>query len=630
MLSFQDVTLRRNGEVLLEHLSLTLYQGQKVGLVGANGIGKTSLFKLILGELEADQGDVELNRQVRIAHMAQEVSGTDETALSYVLSGDIELTQIQAKIADAERDQNFEPLGALFEALTDHDGFTAEARAEQLLVGLGFKTEDFQQPISAFSGGWRVRLNLARTLMQPSDLLLLDEPTNHLDLDAIFWLVNWIARYSGTLILISHDREFLDECVQHIAFMAKQRIQFYAGNYSAFELLRADQLRDQAKQYEKQQKNIAHMESFIRRFRYKESKARQAQSRIKALERLTRVEAVHQASPFQFSIREADRQSDPLIALQDAELGYDAAVLTHVNLSLAPGDRLGLLGINGAGKSTLIKSIQGTLPLIKGERTPGLHLKIGYFSQHQVDDLDLQLSPMNHLQRLAPTVSELELRTYLGGFQFQGDQVEQPARQMSGGEKARLALAIVSFQQPNLLLLDEPTNHLDMQMRQALATAMNTFAGAILLISHDQYLLTSTVDAFLLVQGGQVSAFKGSLEDYRAQLDLINEAKPTHDVNGPIATQVTRSTEPKPKDRGQGHKRLRQLTTRVHTIENRISQLAEQLKVIEADLAQPSLYEHAQSEALDVLLKDQSAVKEAIAQLEEEWFGLENERDQLT
>jgi len=628
MLAFQNVTLRRNGEILIEGLSLTLYQGQKVGLVGANGIGKTSLFKMILGELDVDTGDMDLSPQIRIAHMAQEIPSSSQSAMAYVLSGDAALTQVKDEIAEAEQRQDFESIGQLFEVLADLDGYTADARAEQLLTGLGFSREDFSQPLANFSGGWRVRLNLARTLMQPSDLLLLDEPTNHLDLDAIFWLASWIQTYPGTMILISHDREFLDDCVHHVAYMANNRIQLYAGNYSAFELLRADQLRDQARQYEKQQKSIAHMESFIRRFRYKESKARQAQSRIKALERLSRVEAVHEASPFQFRIREAQRQSDPLITLQDADLGYDDPILKGVSLSLSPGDRIGLLGVNGAGKSTLIKSLQGILPLLEGERVPGLHLTMGYFSQHQVDDLDLRLAPLTHLQRLAPTVSELNIRTFLGGFNFQGDQVEKPAAHLSGGEKARLALAIVSFQQPNLLLLDEPTNHLDMQMRQALATAMNTFGGAIIIISHDRYLLSSTVEQFLLVHNGGVEPYEGSLGDYRANLVLpgTDDAK----SDGQSSTSEVAHLQGQAKPKVENYKRQRQITTRVATIENRITRLNEKLSDIEANLAQPIHYEDPRSESLQSLLRDQASLRDQITALEEEWLELETERDNLT
>ena len=635
MLSFQNMSLRRNGELLIEQLSLTIYQGQKVGLVGANGIGKTSLFKLILGELDADIGQLGLSPGTRIAHMAQEIPGADVSALEYVVSGDSALVAVRTRLAQAEQNAQFDKVAQLFEELKDLDGFSAEARAEQLLVGLGFDEATFNNPLKSFSGGWRVRLNLARTLMKPSDLLLLDEPTNHLDLDAIFWLASWIQGYQGTLILISHDREFLDDCVLHIAYMANQKVMLYSGNYTAFETLRAEQLLDQTRQFEKQQKSIHHMEDFIRRFRYKESKARQAQSRIKALERLTRVEAVHEASPFRFSIREASRQSDPLLQLRDANLGYDKPILSNLNLSFSPGDRFGLLGVNGAGKSTLVKSLEGTLPLIDGERIEGLHLKTGYFSQHQVDDLDLQMCPLEHLQQLDPKANELKLRTFLGGFSFQGEQVETKAANFSGGEKARLALAIVSFQQPNLLLLDEPTNHLDMQMRQALATAMNTFEGAILVISHDRYLLSSTVDAFLLIRDGRIQPFEGTLSDYRSGL----EAKPgipddatsramTTTSQGEAAAASSSSTMVGQAPKSD-HKRQRQITTRLKTIETRLARLSEKVSLVEQALSDPQHYSDPDSPTLQGLLRDRESLQSQTGDLEEEWLGLESERESL-
>ena len=633
MLSFQNMSLRRNGELLIEQLALTIYQGQKVGLVGANGIGKTSLFKLILGELDADIGQLDLSADIRIAHMAQEIPGADVTALEYVVSGDSDLVAVKARLAQAEQNAQFDKVAQLFEEIKDLDGFSAEARAEQLLVGLGFSETTFENPLKSFSGGWRVRLNLARTLMKPSDLLLLDEPTNHLDLDAIFWLASWIQAYQGTLILISHDREFLDDCVLHIAYMANQKVTLYSGNYSAFETLRAEQLIDQARQFEKQQKTIHHMEDFIRRFRYKESKARQAQSRIKALERLTRVEAVHEASPFRFSIREASRQSDPLLQLRNANLGYTDPILSNLNLSFSPGDRFGLLGVNGAGKSTLVKSLEGTLPLIDGERLEGLHLKTGYFSQHQVDDLDLERCPLEHLQQLDPKANELKLRTFLGGFNFQGEQVETKAANFSGGEKARLALAIVSFQQPNLLLLDEPTNHLDMQMRQALATAMNTFEGAILVISHDRYLLSSTVDSFLLIRDGRIQPFEGTLSDYRLGL----EAKPVvtdHPIGagaeaglGPAVADHNTPVVQAPK---ADHKRQRQIATRIKTIETRLARLSEKMAETEQALSDPKHYSDPDSPTLQGLLRERVSLQGQIDDFEEEWLRLESEREALS
>ena len=623
MLSFQNLSLRRGPLLLIDQVSLTIYAGQKVGLIGANGIGKTSLFKLILGELDSDQGQVDLSRGLRIAHMAQELPAETTPAIDYVLSGDEALNRVQQQLTDAENNEQYDRIGKLFEQVTDLDGFSAKARAAQLMVGLGFSESTFDDPLASFSGGWRVRLNLARTLMKPSDLLLLDEPTNHLDLDAIFWLASWIQNYQGTLLLISHDREFLDDCVGYIAHMSNQSITLYSGNYSGFETLRAEQLKDQARQFEKQQTSIKHMEDFIRRFRYKDSKAKQAQSRIKALERLDRVAAVHEASPFRFSFRESAKQSDPLISLQDATLGYTSPVLSNINLSFAPGDRLGLLGVNGAGKSTLIKSLTGDLPLINGERVEGLHLKVGYFSQHQVDDLDLSKSPISQLQQIDPSASELKIRTFLGSFNFSGDRVDASAIHFSGGEKARLALAIVSFTQPNLLLLDEPTNHLDMEMRQALATAMNAFHGAIVLISHDRYLLGSTVERFLLVEHGAVTSFEGNLSDYGAGLASEPKIKPTQ--SSKPESSANDSVPLKSAAPQKNHKRNRQIATRIRTIDSRLTRLNEKRKAVEEALSDPEHYSDSSSPTLQPLLRDQQALIEQIEALEEEWLNLEDE-----
>ncbi|MGB2329675.1 MAG: ABC-F family ATP-binding cassette domain-containing protein [Pseudomonadales bacterium] len=624
MLSFQNLSLRRGPSLLIDQVSLTIYAGQKVGLIGANGIGKTSLFKLILGELDSDQGQIDLSRGLRIAHMAQELPAETTPAIDYVLSGDVELSRVQQQLTEAQNAEQYDRIGKLFEQVTDLDGFSARARAAQLMVGLGFETSTFEEPLAHFSGGWRVRLNLARTLMKPSDLLLLDEPTNHLDLDAIFWLAGWIQNYQGTLLLISHDREFLDDCVNCIAHMSNQNITLYSGNYSGFETLRAEQLKDQARQFEKQQSSIKHMEDFIRRFRYKDSKAKQAQSRIKALERLDRVAAVHESSPFRFSFRQAAKQSDPLISLRDATLGYTAPVLSSVNLTFAPGDRLGLLGVNGAGKSTLIKSLTGDIPLLTGERIEGLHLKVGYFSQHQVDDLDLSKTPISQLQQIDPNASELAIRTFLGGFNFSGDRVDASAENFSGGEKARLALAIVSYTQPNLLLLDEPTNHLDMEMRQALATAMNTFHGAILLISHDRYLLGSTVEQFLLVEKGAVRAFEGNLSDYGSGLSNAPEVNPAHfskpEPTGLSDSETMASTSPH-----KNHKRSRQIATRIKTIDSRLTRLNEKRKAVEEALSDPKHYSDPGSPTLQPLLRDQQTLIAQIEALEEEWLNLEDE-----
>ena len=515
MLSFNNLALRRGTNLLFEDVSFTVHRDNKVGLVGANGTGKTSLFKMIQGEIDSDEGDFKYPPDLKIACLAQEVPGTDELALSYVMSGDLKLLEIQNSITKAENEQDYGALGELHSQFEDHDGFTAKSRAEQLLVGLGFSEEEFSKPLKDFSGGWRVRLNLAKTLMQPADLLLLDEPTNHLDLDAIIWLGNWIKSFKGAMLLISHDREFLDECVGFIAHLHNSTIELYKGNYSQFEIRKAARLAELESNYNKQQREISHMQDFVRRFKAKATKARQAQSRIKALERMELIAPAHIDSPFQFTIPETEKISNPLIVLEDADLGYSDPIINKVKIAFRPGDRIGLLGVNGAGKSTFVKSLKGDLQLLQGNKIEGKNLKIGYFSQHQVDDLMLDKSPIDHLVKVEEKATESEIRNFLGGFNFRGDKAKDVIKNFSGGEKARLALAIIAFQKPNLLLMDEPTNHLDMDMRQALTVALQDFSGAIVLISHDRHLLANTVDEFLIINHGKIERFNGDLLDYR-------------------------------------------------------------------------------------------------------------------
>ena len=514
MLSFTNLALRRGPNLLFEDASFVIHHDKKVGLIGANGAGKTSLFKMITGELDVEEGYLDYPQDLRISYLAQEVPSTDEVAVQYVLEGDKQLIEIQEKIKLAEANEQFEALGELHAIFNSMDGYAALSKAEQLMIGLGFTQEDLTKSVKDFSGGWRVRLNLARTLMQPSDLLLLDEPTNHLDLDAIVWLADWIKSFKGALILISHDREFLDECVNTIAHIHRQAIELYTGNYSQFEEVKALRLAEQAATFKKQQREIAHMQDFVRRFKAKATKARQAQSRVKALERMEVIAPAHVDSPFHFSIPQADKISDPLLTLDEATLGYSEPVLQKINLSLHPGDRIGLLGPNGAGKSTLMKSLVGAISLLDGHKFEGGNLKVGYFSQHQVDDLDLSKTAYQCIHQLDTEKTEQQVRTYLGGYDFKNDKVKDPIKLFSGGEKARLALAIIAYQKPNLLLMDEPTNHLDMEMRQALTMALQSFGGAILLISHDRHLLANNVDQFLLVEDGSLNEFDGDLHDY--------------------------------------------------------------------------------------------------------------------
>ena len=612
MLSFNNLALRRGTNLLFEDVSFTVHRDNKVGLVGANGTGKTSLFKMIQGEIDSDEGDFKYPPDLKIACLAQEVPGTDELALSYVMSGDLKLLEIQNSITKAENEQDYGALGELHSQFEDHDGFTAKSRAEQLLVGLGFSEEEFSKPLKDFSGGWRVRLNLAKTLMQPADLLLLDEPTNHLDLDAIIWLGNWIKSFKGAMLLISHDREFLDECVGFIAHLHNSTIELYKGNYSQFEIRKAARLAELESNYNKQQREISHMQDFVRRFKAKATKARQAQSRIKALERMELIAPAHIDSPFQFTIPETEKISNPLIVLEDADLGYSDAIINKVKIAFRPGDRIGLLGVNGAGKSTFVKSLKGDLQLLQGNKIEGKNLKIGYFSQHQVDDLMLDKSPIDHLVKVEEKATESEIRNFLGGFNFRGDKAKDVIKNFSGGEKARLALAIIAFQKPNLLLMDEPTNHLDMDMRQALTVALQDFSGAIVLISHDRHLLANTVDEFLIINEGKIERFNGDLLDYRKMI-----------LQGPHkeSSKSKKDNEDKVKDR----KDLKKIKTQILAIEKTLKRLNRKLAETQEFLNSPELYNDSSKVNLHDLLRDQVNLDTEIKSTEQEWLKLNEE-----
>ena len=615
MLSFTNLALRRGPNLLFEDASFVIHRDKKVGLIGANGAGKTSLFKMITGELDVEEGYLDYPHDLRISYLAQEVPGTDEVAVQYVLEGDKQLIAIQQKIRSAEENERFDELGELHAIFNSMDGHAALSKAEQLMIGLGFSQDDLKKTVKDFSGGWRVRLNLARTLMQPSDLLLLDEPTNHLDLDAIVWLADWIKSFKGALILISHDREFLDECVNTIAHIYRQSIELYTGNYSQFEEVKALRLAEQAATFKKQQREIAHMQDFVRRFKAKATKARQAQSRVKALERMEVIAPAHVDSPFHFSIPQSDKISDPLLTLDGATLGYSSAVLENINLSLHPGDRIGLLGPNGAGKSTLMKSLVASIPLLDGHRFEGGNLKLGYFSQHQVDDLDLSKTAYQCIQQLDPEKTEQQVRTYLGGYDFKNDKVKDPIKLFSGGEKARLALAIIAYQKPNLLLMDEPTNHLDMEMRQALTMALQSFGGAILLISHDRHLLANNVDQFLLVEEGSIGEFDGDLNDYSLRiLKNLNKSHPRKSSN-------TKEQTPGAQ-RQLEQKKIKQLKTEIHSAEKRLKRLQEKIADVEGILQSPETYDGDFQDDLHDLIRNQTELKAEIEEIEQIWLNL--------
>lgn len=637
MIQFQQVSLQRGHNILLEQADLTLHSGWKVGLVGANGAGKSSLFKLLLGELHCDNGDLDLPGGLRIAHMAQEVPSSERTALDYVLDGDQRLRDIQAQLAAAEQAHDMHRLGELHAELDNHDGYSAESRAAQLLAGLGFSHQDITRSVKEFSGGWRIRLNLAQALMCPSDLLLLDEPTNHLDLDATIWLEQWLRQYPGMLILISHDRDFLDNVVSHITHIEQYKLHLYKGGYSAFELQRADRLAQQQSAFEKQQQRIGEIENFVRRFRAKATKAKQAQSRLKELERMEKIAPAHVDSPFSFQFYSAEKMSSPLLTLYDATCGYqDAPILDNTSLTLTPGMRIGLLGPNGAGKSTLVKSLVGDLALCNGERHESENLQIGYFAQHQLEALDMQASPLLHIKRISPKASEQEIRDFLGSFGFIGDRALEAVENFSGGEKARVALSMIAWQKPNLLLMDEPTNHLDLEVRHALTLALQAFEGVLILVSHDRHLLRNTVDEFLLVANGGVSEFKGDLDDY--QNWLLEERRQAQKAEAEAFAKpdnpekkTLSAAERKEQKRLAAERRnqLRPLKKKLEKLESAIETQTAELEAIEAQLADSSLYEEVNKEQLKTLLQQQTELKQQAADSEEQWMEALEELETL-
>ena len=519
LILLRQLTLARGARPLIEEANLQLHAGWRVGLVGANGSGKSSLFALLLGELHAETGDCEVPADWRIASVSQETPALEQPAIEFVLDGDRELREIEAAISRADDAHDGHALAELHARLDAIDGYAARARAATMLAGLGFETRDLARPVAAFSGGWRMRLNLGRALLSRADLLLLDEPTNHLDLDAVVWLERWLAQFRGTLLLVSHDRDFLDGCVTHVAHIESRHITLYSGNYSSFEEQRATRLAVQQAMHEKQQRAIAHMTAFVARFRAKASKARQAQSRLKALDRLEHIAPAHVDAPFDFEFPAPERSPDPLLTLEDASLGYAGRpILGSIQMSLRPGARIGLLGPNGAGKSTLVKTMAGELAPLSGRRLEGHGLKVGYFAQHQLEQLTPDASPLRHLQLAEPRTRELELRSYLGSFDFRGEMADAPVGAFSGGEKSRLALALIVRRRPNLLLLDEPTNHLDLEMRHALTRALAEYEGSLVLVSHDRALLRTVCDGFMLVADGSASEFDGDVDDYLAWL----------------------------------------------------------------------------------------------------------------
>ncbi|WP_168384709.1 ATP-binding cassette domain-containing protein [Acinetobacter indicus] len=638
MIQFDQVSLRRGGRVLFQKASMQIHPGWKVGLTGVNGAGKSTLFAALLGELGADEGSLTRPSGWTVAHMAQEVKALDMPALDFVLSGDEEYWQIQKQLAQPEQLSNSE-LAQLHGRFDEIHGYSAPSKAAQLMAGLGFMEHQLRLDVSSFSGGWRMRLNLARTLMSRSDLLLLDEPTNHLDLDAILWLEDWLNAYEGTLILISHDRDFLDAVTDHILHIENQELTLYTGNYSTFEVTRSERLAQQQQAFEKQVEARAHLQKFIDRFKAKATKARQAQSRIKQLEKMQLLAPAHVDTPFTFSFREPTKMSSPLLTLDQAEIGYPGkSIASKINLQITPSSRIGLLGMNGAGKSTLIKSLVGDLALLNGQRKASELLNIGYFAQHQMDALDAQASPMLQLSRLADKqISEATLRSFLGSFGFSGERMDTPCESFSGGERARLALALIVWQRPNVLILDEPTNHLDLDMRHALSMALQDFEGAVVLVSHERQLIASVCDDLLLVHAGRCTEFSGDLQDYakwlrearqqqiNAQTALAQASASTNKTAAPAKVDK----EAQRKLAAQRREETRPLRKKIEQCESQIEKIQPRLASIEEQLADSSLYEASRKEDLLKLMNEQTSLKATLEQAEETMLELMMELETL-
>lgn len=635
MIQFRNLTLARGARKLIVDASMQIHAGMRVGLAGANGSGKTSLFALLRGELHADLGDCEMPPAWRIATVAQETPALEMPAIDYVLDGDTELRSIERELTEAEsHHEGGDLLGELHGRLNDIGGYGARARAASLLAGLGFAPGDIERPVAEFSGGWRMRLNLAQALVSRCDLMLLDEPTNHLDLDAVVWLEKWLGSFRGTLVVVSHDRDFLDGCTTHIAHIYTERLTLYTGNYSAFETQRAAQLAVQQALFEKQQRQVAHLHSYISRFRAQATKARQAQSRLKALDRMELVSAAHVDAPFDFEFMAPERAPDPMLTLEDVDAGYDGLpIISGVKMTLRPGARIGLLGPNGAGKSTLIKLLSGESEPIAGRRLDARGLAIGYFAQHQLEQLRSDESPLWHMVNKEPRTREQDLRNYLGGFDFRGKMVETPVGPFSGGEKSRLALALMIRTRPNLLLLDEPTNHLDLEMRHALNVALAEYEGSLVLVSHDRALLRSVCDSFLLVADGTVTEFDGDVDDYLAWLTArrqaatakpatvqkVNKAKP--DAQKPASGDACKSAshkDQKSQKQQTGSRRL--LEKEGQKLDRDLAKWNNEKRNLDTRLADPSLYQNASTADLRQMAARQTELAQLIEQAEHQWL----------
>ena len=627
MITFRNLTLARGARTLLDSIDLTLHAGQKVGIVGANGCGKTTLFALLQGELHQDAGDLEIPPRLTMAAVAQETPAIDRPAIEYVLDGDAALRAAEREIDAAQTSHDGTRLAHAHDAYEQINGYAIRPAAIRVMHGLGFDDGMLEKSVASFSGGWRVRLNLARALNSRADLLLLDEPTNHLDLDAVLWLEDWLKTHRGTLLVISHDRDFLDNVADNIWHIEDKKLKRYGGNYSTFETERAAQLALRQSMFEKQQREIAHMRDFVRRFKAKATKAKQAQSRLKALARMEVISAAHVDSPFSFAFREPKATSRMLLRLDDVAVGYgDKPIVGNIKLDVEAGMRVALLGPNGAGKSTLIKLLAGLLAPLTGARDEGKHLAIGYFAQHQLEQLRADESPLKHMQRLDPKTRDQEFRDFLGGFNFRGEMVEAPIGPFSGGEKARLALAMIIWQRPNLLLLDEPTNHLDLDMRYALTVALQDYEGALVLVSHDRHLLRTTTERFLLVHDGKAEWFEGDLDDYR---DLLRQSGDAADAAMSSPSGETRRDERKREaaERQRQAQVRKPFETAIRKLESRISELSLERTRTEAALADSGIYDDVRKEELKSLLLRRAELAQALADAEEQWLRAQEDLD---
>jgi ATP-binding cassette subfamily F protein 3 len=635
MIVLSSLQIRRGVRVLLNNATATVNPGQKVGLIGKNGCGKSTLLSLLKGEIQPDEGSVTFPSGWSLAWVNQETPALDVSAIEYVIDGDREYRRLEQALAEANRINDGHAIAELHAKLDAVQAWTIQSRAATLLNGLGFSQQQLQQPVRSFSGGWRMRLNLAQALLCRSDLLLLDEPTNHLDLDAVIWLEKWLNGYTGTLILISHDRDFLDPIVDKIIHIEQQQLFEYTGNYSSFERQRAAKLAQQQSLYQHQQEKVAHLQHYIDRFKAKATKARQAQSRIKMLERMELIAPAHVDNPFHFSFRAPENLPNPLLRMDKISAGYgDKTVLDSVKFNLVPGSRIGLLGRNGAGKSTLIKLLAGELAPKTGEVSLAKGIKLGYFAQHQLETLRADESPLQHFVRLAPQETEQSLRDYLGGFDFRGDKVSEPTARFSGGEKARLVLALIVWQRPNLLLLDEPTNHLDLDMRQALTEALIDFEGALVVVSHDRHLLRSTTDDLYLVHDGKVEPFDGDLDDYQRWLSDLQK-QPTDEVSSannesPANANSAQSRKDQKRREAEFRSQTQPIKKQIAHDEQHIDKLNSQLSDIEKRLSDGELYESQRKSELTDLLQQQAAVKSQLEQIESHWLEAQEQLEMMT